>query len=92
MAELEELGFLTHPHTSAGRVPTERGYRYYIDSLISFEPDSEEMEDQLRNVPEVSVLHGERSSGADGGGKPVPGYPVPLCRGCHSAVRARGQI
>ena len=37
MAELEEMGFLTHPHTSAGRVPTDLGYRYYIDALISIE-------------------------------------------------------
>src|SRR5437764_13313896 len=34
LAELEELGFLTHPHTSAGRVPTERGYRLYVDELL----------------------------------------------------------
>ncbi len=34
LAELEELGLLTHPHTSAGRVPTERGYRYYADELL----------------------------------------------------------
>lgn len=42
MADLEELGFLTHPHTSAGRIPTDKGYRYYIDSLISFERDAAE--------------------------------------------------
>lgn len=30
---LEEEGFLTHPHTSAGRVPTEKGYRYFVDTL-----------------------------------------------------------
>jgi heat-inducible transcriptional repressor len=34
LAELERLGLLTHPHTSAGRVPTERGYRYYVDRLL----------------------------------------------------------
>ena len=33
MAELEEAGYLTHPHTSAGRVPSEKGFRYYVDSL-----------------------------------------------------------
>ncbi len=33
MAELEQEGLLEHPHTSAGRVPTDRGYRYYVDSL-----------------------------------------------------------
>ena len=34
LAELETLGLLTHPHTSAGRVPTERGYRFYVDTLL----------------------------------------------------------
>ena len=35
LAELERLGLLTHPHTSAGRVPTDRGYRYYVDRLLA---------------------------------------------------------
>ena len=35
LAELETLGLLTHPHTSAGRVPTESGYRYYADALLN---------------------------------------------------------
>ena len=34
LAELEEEGYLTHPHTSAGRIPTEQGYRYYVDYLM----------------------------------------------------------
>jgi heat-inducible transcriptional repressor len=34
MADLEEMGLLSHPHTSAGRVPTDKGYRYYVDSLL----------------------------------------------------------
>src|SRR5262245_63730333 len=34
LAELERHGLLTHPHTSAGRVPTEAGYRFYADSLL----------------------------------------------------------
>ncbi|MFQ3574124.1 MAG: heat-inducible transcriptional repressor HrcA [Thermodesulfovibrionales bacterium] len=34
MADLEELGFLTQPHTSAGRVPTDMGYRFFVDSLL----------------------------------------------------------
>ena len=53
MSELEELGFLTHPHTSAGRVPTDKGYRYYIDSLISFENDTEDMKLRLAGTPEL---------------------------------------
>jgi transcriptional regulator of heat shock response len=35
LAELEEEGYLTHPHTSAGRIPTQRGYRYYVDHLMN---------------------------------------------------------
>src|SRR5881394_3244133 len=34
LAELEALGLLTHPHTSAGRVPTESGYRVYTEDLV----------------------------------------------------------
>lgn len=34
MASLEEAGYLTHPHTSAGRVPTEKGYRYFVEHLM----------------------------------------------------------
>ncbi|MGE5279258.1 MAG: HrcA family transcriptional regulator [Deltaproteobacteria bacterium] len=34
LAELEELGLLSHPHTSAGRVPTDEGYRYYLNALM----------------------------------------------------------
>jgi heat-inducible transcriptional repressor len=33
MAELERLGYITQPHTSAGRIPTDKGYRYYVNSL-----------------------------------------------------------
>jgi heat-inducible transcriptional repressor len=38
LANLEELGLLAHPHTSAGRVPTQAGYRYFVDRLL---PESE---------------------------------------------------
>jgi heat-inducible transcriptional repressor len=34
MADLEESGFIDHPHTSAGRIPTDKGYRFYVDSLM----------------------------------------------------------
>lgn len=36
MADLEELGFLYQPHTSAGRIPTEKGFRFYLDSMVRF--------------------------------------------------------
>jgi len=38
MADLEEMGFITSPHTSAGRVPTEKGYRFFVDSLMVTKP------------------------------------------------------
>ncbi len=37
MSELERLGYLDHPHTSAGRIPTEKGYRYYVNLLTQEE-------------------------------------------------------
>ena len=38
LAYLESVGLLTHPHTSAGRLPTDAGYRYYVDALMSADP------------------------------------------------------
>lgn len=38
MGILEELGYLTHPHTSAGRLPTDRGYRFYVRDVVKEEP------------------------------------------------------
>lgn len=37
MAKLEELGLITHPHTSAGRIPTDQGYRFYVNQLTERE-------------------------------------------------------
>src|SRR4029434_7890518 len=34
VADLEQLGFVSSPHTSAGRVPTDKGYRFFVDSLL----------------------------------------------------------
>ena len=50
MADLEEMGFITSPHTSAGRVPTARGYRVFVDTLLTIKP--------LANV-EISQLEGQ---------------------------------
>ncbi|MBN9422349.1 MAG: heat-inducible transcriptional repressor HrcA [Candidatus Accumulibacter sp. 66-26] len=51
MADLEDLGFIASPHTSAGRVPTPRGYRFFVDSLLTMQPLEKEkihaIEDQL---------------------------------------------
>src|SRR3982750_4318339 len=52
LAELENLGLLTHPHTSAGRVPTERGYRLYADELLDrLEPSPRPFPLALRPPP-----------------------------------------
>ena len=62
LAHLESRGLLTHPHTSAGRVPTDAGYRYYVDALmseapgevVSFEPPEgySNLDEMLRGVSE----------------------------------------
>ncbi len=38
MADLENLGFVASPHTSAGRIPTQRGYRFFVDTLLTVQP------------------------------------------------------
>ena len=38
MSDLEELGFIASPHTSAGRIPTQRGYRFFVDTLLTVQP------------------------------------------------------
>jgi len=38
MADLEDMGFIASPHTSAGRVPTPRGYRFFVDTLLTLKP------------------------------------------------------
>jgi len=40
LADLEELGYITHPHTSAGRVPTDKGYRFFVNWLMELQPPS----------------------------------------------------
>ena len=51
MADLEEMGFVTSPHTSAGRVPTPKGYRLFVDTLLTVRPMEEverrQLEEQL---------------------------------------------
>lgn len=45
MADLEEMGYLEQPHTSAGRIPSEKGYRYYVDCIMKKEkPGAEELQ------------------------------------------------
>jgi heat-inducible transcriptional repressor len=48
LVDLEQDGFLIQPHTSAGRIPTDRGYRCYVDSLLEIQTLAAEEEDKLR--------------------------------------------
>jgi len=48
MADLEEMGFVTSPHTSAGRVPTPKGYRLFVDTLLTVRPMEEVERQQLQ--------------------------------------------
>lgn len=56
LAELEEQGYLTHPHTSAGRVPTQMGYRYYVDHLMHEIQLLEEEKERIKSEYQQSVL------------------------------------
>lgn len=49
MSDLEEKGFLSHPHTSAGRVPTDRAYRLYVDALMGQSQVTRQESDALRD-------------------------------------------
>lgn len=65
LADLEEEGYLSHPHTSAGRIPTDLGYRFYINYLMKVEEISEEerkrIEHQLDKVQDTEELLRETS-------------------------------
>ncbi|HTY49693.1 MAG TPA: heat-inducible transcriptional repressor HrcA [Steroidobacteraceae bacterium] len=55
MADLEELGFVSSPHTSAGRVPTDKGYRFFVDTLLRVQPlPSGDVSEIRRHLDEVS--------------------------------------
>ncbi len=55
MADLEEMGYIEQPHTSSGRVPSVRGYRYYVDYLMKKQDLSREEEDLIRNELEIKA-------------------------------------
>ena len=48
MADLEEMGFLVSPHTSAGRIPTDKAYRFYVDSLLGLPRIAREEREEIR--------------------------------------------
>ena len=57
MADLEDMGYILQPHTSAGRIPSDTGYRFYVDQLMS-ERDNEHEEKQalIQRVDKMEVL------------------------------------
>jgi len=61
MADLEEMGFVASPHTSAGRVPTPRGYRLFVDSLLTVTPlelqQTQIMQGQLQVGDPARAMH-----------------------------------
>ena len=66
LAKLEELGYLTHPHTSAGRIPTQAGYRYYVNNLMReinlIEEEKARIEtDYRQNIGELEQILDETS-------------------------------
>jgi len=61
MADLDEHGFVCSPHTSAGRVPTQRGYRYFVDTLLAPEP----LADNVREHIESHLTAARGRSSAD---------------------------
>ena len=49
LAELSDQGYLTQPHTSAGRMPTDSGYRYFVDFLMNVEPIPDRVQNFIRD-------------------------------------------
>lgn len=56
MADLEEAGYLLQPHTSAGRIPSQTGYRYYVDQLMEASDLEEEEKAKIKQVYEYEKL------------------------------------
>jgi heat-inducible transcriptional repressor len=62
MAKLEQMGMITHPHTSAGRIPTDKGYRYYVNQINeqAYTPELPALERSARAIEaRVSSHHGQ---------------------------------
>lgn len=57
MSDLEEMGLIVQPHTSAGRIPSDKGYRLYVDTLMRGQELTEEQVHFLKNVVDTNVGH-----------------------------------
>src|SRR5260370_37420890 len=72
MADLEEMGYLSQPHASAGRVPTDKAYRFYVDSFPSPAPtpprDAQPRQDRdgIDRLMEQTTAHLSETSGFTG--------------------------
>lgn len=65
MAKLEDMGFIEQPHTSAGRVPTDAGYRFYVNSLNETHQAQPQLSDRGTRALEARVAnHGDRADRA----------------------------
>lgn len=60
MATLEELGLITQPHTSAGRIPTDKGYRLYVDELADFAQARDLARETLSNLLDKNRAEGAK--------------------------------
>lgn len=57
MSDLEELGFLEQPHTSAGRIPSDRGYRTYVDELMETENITPQEENAIKSMLHIATVN-----------------------------------
>ena len=64
MAKLEELGFIMQPHTSAGRVPTDQGYRFYVNQLSEQQEKVPQLDRSARAIDARVQTHGDRADRA----------------------------
>ncbi len=63
MSDLEEMGYIIQPHTSAGRIPSDKGYRFYVDQLMK------EKEQEVTEMKELMI----QQTGQDGAGTKADG-------------------
>jgi heat-inducible transcriptional repressor len=54
MSDLEEMGYIVQPHTSAGRIPTDKGYRFYVDNILK--EKMSELDEREKKVTEKEDL------------------------------------
>ena len=68
MADLEELGYIVQPHTSAGRIPSDQGYRLYVDTML------EEKEKEVEEKTNVMRILEQKKQSISGGGNKQQKY------------------